>query len=373
MIRKYLIAILILLLVGGILGGTKVLQIQTLIAAGKAYAPPPESVSTAIAESQQWQATLSAIASVAAVQGVIVTPDIPGTIKEISFEAGAVVNQNDVLVRLDTSSEEAQLKAILAQVDLAKLNLDRARSLRQQQMISQAELDTAEATLKQNEANAQGIRATIEKKIIRAPFAGELGIRQVNLGQYLENGKPVVSLQALAPVYVNFALPQQELPKLKVGMAVRVTVDAYPERKFEGKLTAINPDLNASTRSVGLQATFENPEKLLRPGMFARAEVVLPEAQNVVVVPATSLLSAPYGDSVYLVEPATNGSGGLVVRQQFIRTGRTRGDFVTVDTGLKAGQKVVRAGAFKLRNGMSVVENNDLKPESKNAPQPADS
>jgi membrane fusion protein (multidrug efflux system) len=373
MIRKYLLAIVIVALVVGTLGGTKVLQIQALIAAGKAYVPPPESVSTAVAESQQWQATLSAIASVTAVQGVIVTPDIPGTVKEISFESGAMVNRNDVLVRLDTSAEEAQLKAILAQVDLAKVNLERVRSLRQQQMISQAELDTAEATLKQNEANADAVRATIEKKIIRAPFAGKLGIRQVNLGQYLENGKPVVSLQSLDPVYVNFSMPQQELPKLKVGMAVHVTVDAYPERRFEGKLSAINPDLNASTRSVGLQATFDNPEKLLRPGMFARAEVVLPEAQDVVVIPSTSLLSATYGDSVFIVEPATNGTGGLIVRQKFVRPGKARGDFISVDSGLKAGEKVVSAGAFKLRNGMTVVENNDLKPESRSAPQPTDS
>lgn len=373
MIRKYLVAVLILAVVAGTLAGTKVLQIQTLIAAGKAQVAPPESVSTAVAEQQQWQTTLSAIASVAAVQGVTVTADIPGTVKEITFESGATVNKDDVLVRLDTSSEEAQLKSIEAQVHLAKVTLERVRNLRKLEMVSQAEQDTAEAALKQSEANAAVVQATIQKKIIRAPFAGQLGIRQANLGQYLENGKPIVSLQSLDPVYVNFSLPQQELPKLKTGMAVRVTIDAYPDHPFLGELTAINPDLNASTRSVTLQATFANKDKLLRPGMFARAAVVLPEEKSVVVIPATSILRAPYGDSIYIVEPATNGAGGLVVRQQPIRTGRMRGNLISVEVGIKAGEKVVSAGAFKLRTGMAVVENNDLKPESKNSLQPADS
>jgi membrane fusion protein (multidrug efflux system) len=276
-------------------------------------------------------------------------------------------------VRLDTSSEEAQLKSIEAQVHLANLTLDRVRNLRKQEMISQAELDTAEAALKQSEANAAVVQATIEKKIIRAPFAGQLGIRQANLGQYLENGKPIVSLQSLAPVYLNFSLPQQELPKLKTGMVVKATIDAYPDRQFQGELTAINPDLNASTRSVGLQATFKNAGKLLRPGMFARAAVVLPEEQTVVVIPSTSVLRAPYGDSVYIVEPATNGTAELVVRQQPIRTGKMLGNLISVEAGVKAGEKIVSAGAFKLRTGMTVIENNDLKPESKNTPQPADS
>jgi len=373
MIRRYFIAILILAAVAGALAGTKVLQIQTLIAAGKSQVTPPESVSTAVAEKQQWQVTLSAIASVTAVQGVTVTADIPGTVKVIAFESGAAVNKDDVLVRLDTSSEEAQLKAIQAQVHLAKVSLERVQNLRKQDMISQAEEDTAVATLNQSEANAAVVQATIEKKIIRAPFAGKLGIRQVNLGQYLENGKPVVSLQSLDPVYVNFSLPQQELPRIKTGMPVRVKVDSYPNVKFEGQLTAINPDLNPSTRSVGLQATFANTEQLLRPGMFARAEVLLPEEQNVVVIPLTSLLRAAYGDSVFIVEPATNGSGGLVVRQQPVRTGRARETTISVESGLKAGEKVVRAGAFKLRTGMEVQEYNDLDPEPKNASQPADS
>jgi membrane fusion protein, multidrug efflux system len=239
-------------------------------------------------------------------------------------------------------------------------------------MVPQSELDTTEASLKQVQAQADTIRAAIAKKTIRAPFAGRLGIRQVNLGQYLDIGKPIVSLQALSPIYVDFSLPQQELSRLKPDVAVRVTTDAYPDREFEGRITATNPDLDATTRSIGLQATIENRDQQLRPGMFARVEVLLPESQDVLMIPATSVLSAPYGDSVYLVEPgpARDDSPTLVVRQQLIRTGRTRGDFVSVQSGLKAGDRVVSSGLFKLRNGMAVQENNALAPASAEKPVP---
>src|ERR1051325_1240425 len=318
MIRKVAIAIVIVLLVVGALAGIKVSQIRKLQAGGKSFAPMPESVSSAVAREENWQGTLTAIGSISAGQGVTVTPDLPGMVREIAFESGAVVSKGDLVVRLDTSSEEAQLRAVKAQVDLARINAERERKLRGENMVSQSELDTAEATLKQNQANADAIRTTIAKKTIRAPFAGRLGIRQVNLGQYLEAGKPIVSLQSLTPVYSDFALPQQELARLKTGMTVRVTTDTYPDRQFEGKLSAINPELDQSTRSVGLQATFENQEQLLRPGMFARVEVLLPDQQKVRATPATSVLSAPYGESVYVIETASGpGKTGLTVRQQF--------------------------------------------------------
>ena len=376
MIRKILLAVTIVILVLGGLAGVKALQIKKLIDSGKDYAPPPESVSSAVVREDKWQGTLTAIGSIAAVQGVTVTPEIPGLIREINFESGAVVAKGDVLVRLNTSLEEAQLRALEAQEELAKLNLNRERTLRDQKMVSQAELDAAESTLKQTQGNADAVRATIQKKTIRAPFAGRLGIRLVNLGQYLDIGKPIVSLQSLTPVYADFSLPQQELARLKTGMIVRVTTDTYPGRKFDGKLTAINPDLDQSTRSVGLQATFANPDQLLRPGMFARAEVLLPEEQALLVIPATSVLSAPYGDSVYVIESKPGkdqAKSQLVVRQQFIRTGEARGDFVSVQSGLKLGERIASAGIFKLRNGMSVIESNELAPKSELAPRPSDS
>ena len=372
---KIVIAVVIVLGVVGGLAGVKTLQIQKMIAGGKAFAPPPESVSTAVAREEKWQVSLTAIGSITAVQGVTVTPDIPGTVREIAFESGAVVAKGDLLVRLDTSSEEAQLRAIEAQVDLARINLDRAQNLRKDNMVSQSEVDNAEATVKQNQASADNIRATIAKKTIRAPFAGRLGIRQANLGQYLDTGKPIVSLQSLSPVYADFSLTQQELARLNTGMKVRVATDAYLDKPFEGRLSAINPDLDQATRSVRLQATFENADQLLRPGMFVRVEVLLPEEQNALVIPATSVLSAPYGDSVYVIEEKA-GEGGkpaLSVRQQFIRTGRARGDSVTVESGLKPGERIASSGVFKLRNGMAVVENNNLTPKNDQAPRPADS
>ncbi len=370
------IGILVVLVVFGALAGVKTLQIKKLIENGKAFVPPPESVSSAVVREDKWQGSLTAIGSVAAVQGVTITPELPGLVREVAFDSGAVVRKDDLLVRLDTTAEEAQLRALEAQADLARINVERERTLRSQNLVSQAELDTAEATLKQTTANADAVRATIEKKTIRAPFAGRLGLRQVNLGQYLDAGKPIVVLQSLEPVYVEFSLPQQELAQLKTGMRVGITTDAYPGRHFEGKLTAITPNLDQSTRSVGLQATLENPDHLLRPGMFARVAVFLSQEQEVLVIPATAVLSAPYGDSVYVIEPhsGTNGApSGLVVRQQFVRVGPPHGDFLSVKSGLKPGERIVSSGIFKLRNGMAVVENNEIVPKSDLAPRPSDS
>jgi membrane fusion protein (multidrug efflux system) len=373
--KKVIIGIAIVLLVGGGLGGIKVFQIKTLIAAAKKYSPAPETVASAVVREEKWQGILTAIGSVTAVQGVTITPELAGTIREINFESGANVAKGDVLVKLDTSSEEAQLRSLEAQVQWAKVTLDRQSSLRTNQLVSASDYDSAEAAWKQAVANADAVRAIIEKKTLRAPFAGQLGIRQVNLGQYLDAGKPIVSLQSLTPVYGDFSLPQQELGKLKPGMQVRITMDTYPDRKFEGKLLALNPDLDQATRSVALRATFDNPDQALRPGMFAKVGVLLPEEKSVLVVPATAVLSQPYGDTVYVIEPAPEKIGekpGLVVRQQLVKTGETRGDLITITTGLKPGEHVVSAGGLKLRNGMAVTENNDLVPKSEKSPNPPD-
>jgi membrane fusion protein, multidrug efflux system len=374
---KIAIALFIVVLSAGVLAAVKVKQIGTLMSMD--FSPAPEAVSSAIAEEKQWQETLNAIGSITSVQGVSVTTEMPGTIVEIAFESGATVNKGDLLIRLDTSTEAAQLRAIEAQVELSRINAGRERDLRKENMVSQSELDAAEATLKGNLANADNIRAIIEKKTLRAPFSGRLGIRQVNLGQYLEAGKPIASLQSLSPIHADFSLPQQELARLTNGMKVRVTTDAYPAQRFEGVLTAINPDLDAATRSVGLQATFENAQQLLRPGMFMRVEVLLPEHRKVLSIPATAVLSAPYGDSVFVIQANTNKDAkgsikpGLVVRQQFVRTGQARGDFLSVESGLKAGEKIASAGVFKLRNAMFVIENNDVAPKPSETPNPPDS
>jgi membrane fusion protein, multidrug efflux system len=374
MMRKIIAAVALVLLVAGALVGIKALQIKTLAAAAKSFAPPPEAVAVATVHQEQWQGTLTAIGSITAVQGVTITPEIAGIVAEISFESGAVVAKGDLMVRLDTSSEEAQLRAVEAQLDLARLNLEREKSLRKENMVSQADLDTADATMKQTQANADTIRATIAKKTIRAPFAGRLGIRQVNLGQFVDVGKPIVWLQTVNPVYADFALPQQEMAQLTNGLPARLQIDAYPDRPFKGVLTAVNPGLDQVTRSVGLRATFENPDQLLRPGMFVRVELLLPEHQDVLVVPATSVQRAPSGDSVYVVEAdGAEGKGGLKVRQQLVKLGQERGDFISIQTGLNKGDRVVSAGQFKLRTGMAVVEENSVVPKAAEAPRPSDS
>ena len=368
---KILTGLLLVLVLGGGLALIKKSQFQTLGDTMKLMVPPPETVASAIATDDQWPDVLPAIGTVNPMQGINLMAEIPGPLREILFDSGAEVAAGDLIVKLDTSSEEAQLRAAEAQSAWAKVTAEHLRQLRTDQAVAQSELDQAEATLKQNAANADTIRATLGKKNIRAPFAGRLGIWQVSLGQFLETGKPLVSLISLTPLFVDFSLPQQELSRLATGLKVRVTADAYPDKIFEGELAAINPDLNAATRSVGLRAKFANAEKLLRPGMFVRVEVLMPQAKKVLAIPATAVLSAPSGDSVFVILPSSEKGGtNLVVQQKFIRTGATHGDFIAVENGLQAGDKVVTAGVFKLRNGMGVVENNELAPKPSLTPTP---
>ncbi|MCX7867352.1 efflux RND transporter periplasmic adaptor subunit [Limisphaera sp. VF-2] len=365
------IALGIWLVMAAGLAGLKVWQIRTMIAHAQAQPPPAEYVSVFVVRQESWPRLLTAVGSVTPVRGVKVTAELPGVVREIAFEPGTEVEAGALLVRLDTTTEEAELREAEARVDLARLNVQRLRALRESQTVSQAELDEAEAALKQAEARAEAIRSTIAKKTLRAPFAGLLGIREVHLGQYLQAGQPVVSLQALDPVHIEFALPQQTLGQLRPGLEVEVTSDAYPDRVFRATLTAMDPEVDTATRTVRVQATVANKDRALRPGMYVRAAVVLPEADLVTMIPSTAVLSAPYGDSVFVVEPATNGlSGGFLVRQQFIKLGRRRGDFVSVTAGVQPGQQVVSAGVFKLRNGMRVSVTDLPTPEPQLEPRP---
>jgi membrane fusion protein (multidrug efflux system) len=360
--KKIFSAVVIVVAVVAVLAAPKVLQIRKMISFGATFVPPPDAISSAVATEEKWQDTLTAVGSIDPQNGVTLAAEVPGTVKEIFVADGSEVTNGELLVRLDTSTEEAQLRSAEAQTELSRLNAERTRSLRKDNTVSQSELDTAEAALQQNAANTDVIRATIEKKTIRAPFAGRLGIWQVNVGASVDARRPLISLQSLTPVYADFSMPQQNLAQLKTGQAAQVTCDAYPGQKFDGTLTAINPDLDAATRSVPLRATFENADKLLRPGMFVRVEVVLPQAQPVLTIPATAVLSAPFGDSVFVIEQSTNSADLLVVRQQIIRTGQSHGDSVSVLEGLKAGDRVASTGLFKLRNGSPVTVNNDIVP-----------
>jgi membrane fusion protein (multidrug efflux system) len=370
MMRNLLVGLVIVLVIAGALAAVKTIQVRTMMASAALFAPPPETIATAVAHEETWADTLTAVGSVSAAQGVIVAPEIAGTVSEIDFESGASVKQGDLLLRLDTSTEEAQLRAAEAQAALAKVTAERERKLIADKTASQSELDQAEATWKQADANVDNIQATIQKKTIRAPFAGKLGIRLVNLGEQLDVGKGIVSLQSLAPVYVDFSLPQEQFAQLQTGLEVRAVSDAYPTNVFEGEISAINPDLDVTTRSVRVRAKFANVDERLRAGMFARVTVILPQQTPVLVIPATALLSAPYGDSVFIVAPDKK-STNLVVQQAFIRTGRSHGDFVSVESGLTNGDRVATAGIFKLRNGMAVHVNNNPEATPKASENPA--
>ncbi len=371
---KILIGLLVVLVLGGGLAAVKTMQIKAMIAAGANFTPPPETIASAVVAEDSWPDVLPSVGTVTAEHGINLMVEIAGPVRERLFESGAEVAAGDLIVKLDTSSEDAQLRAAEAQAALAKVTADRLRLLRADKTIAQSDLDQAEATLLQTTASVENLRAVIAKKNIRAPFAGRLGIWQANLGQFLEAGKPLVSLTALSPLFVDFSLPQQELSRLATAQTVRVTSDAYPDKHFEGEIQAINPDLNAATRSVGIRAKFANADKLLRPGMFVRVEVIMPEAKKVLSIPATAILSAPSGDSVFVItQPPEKGGTNLVVQQKFIRTGAAHGDFIAVETGLKLGDHVVTAGIFKLRNGMTVLENNDVAPKPSLTPTPPNS
>lgn len=367
---KILITVLLL---GGIiafLGGAKTLQFGAMMAQAEKVAPPPEAVATAVVAPREWQPELNAVGSLSPVQGVMIKAELSGVVREVGFENGATVKKGDLLVRLDTDLEEAQLQSAEAQAGLARLDFERAKRLKTDKTIAQAELDTVESRHKQADAAVAALRATISKKTITAPFSGRAGIRKVNVGQFVEVGNPIVPLQSVDPIYADFHLPQQRLADLRPDLAVNLQTDAFEGRTFSGKLSAINTEVDEATRNVHLQATIPNPDGLLRPGMFVRTAVLLPGKKDLLTIPATSVLYAPYGNSVYAIEAGPNG--GKVVRQRFVRLGPSIGDFVAVVEGLKEGEEIVAAGAFKLRGGMAVSVNNTIAPPSSVHPKPDD-
>jgi len=370
------------LAIGGLLAlvvllvGIKGLQISKMMAAAKAMTPPPQAVSSAEVREENWAPVLSAIGSVSAVQGAIIAAELGGVVSDIKFENGGVAKKGDVIMKLDASQEEALLRSAEAEAELARTDLERAQGLAAQKVVSKAELDAAESKFRRLTAIVDQMRSNIRKKTLVAPFDGHVGIRQVNVGQMINAGQQVVALTSLDPVYVDFALPQQHLAQLSQGLEVRVRSDAVPDRVFPGKLTAVNSMVDIATRNVSVQATLDNPDHLLRPGMFAKAEVVLPEKSPALVIPGSAVSYAPFGDSVFVIEKKKDEKTGKetqVIRQQFVRIGEARGDFVSVTEGLKAGETVVGTGVFKLRNGMAVTINNDLAPKPQVNPTPVDS
>jgi membrane fusion protein (multidrug efflux system) len=363
-VRYVLPIVAVILLVAGLVA-VKAKQIGMLIKSGQAaqvQGPPPEVVSSGIAKADSWENTLSAVGSVEAVKGVTVSNDAPGVVTAIKFESGATVKQGDVLVQLDASVEAAQLASATTRRTLAASTLKRNQGLVAAGTLPAASLENDEAALHSAEADVAALQAQIARKIVRAPFAGKLGIRSVNLGQYLSPGTALTTLSVTDSEYVDFTLPQQRLGEVAVGTPVRFDL-GEGEGTIDGTVAAIDPGIDPVTRSIKLRATAQKSGKL-RPGMFVNVAVVLPTKRSVVAVPATAVLHAPYGNSVYVIEdkPGPDGQPAKFVRQQFVRTGEARGDFVSVLDGLKGGEEVVVAGAFKLRNGARVTINNDVKP-----------
>jgi len=361
----------------GALGFVKFKQIQTAIAQGAAFQPPPEAVTTLVVAQETWPATLDAIGTVAAVQGVTVSADLPGTVDRIGFDSGRAVREGEVLVELDTRQERAQLAAVEAERELARLNFERMRGLLNERVISQAEYDQATAQQKQTEARVGEIHAAIERKTIRAPFTGILGIRQVNLGQYLAGGAPIVSLQSLNPIYANFGVPQQDAGKVRIGGTVRITandVTGIAGIEFRGRVTAIDSTVSEATRNIQVQATLANPDGTLRPGMFVQTQLTTGAGRSIIALPGSAISYAPYGDSVFVVTDLKdpNGHAYRGVRQQFVKLGGGRGDQVAIVAGVHSGDEIVTSGVFKLRNGAAVQVNNTIQPGNNPAPTPED-
>ncbi|MEM9160284.1 MAG: efflux RND transporter periplasmic adaptor subunit [Verrucomicrobiota bacterium] len=343
---------------------------------GPQFAPPPpfqlppESVTSAVAEEMVWENAISAVGTLSAFQGATISAEVPGTISTFHFESGQEVEKGDLLFELDTSTERAQLESAQATADLAEVNLKRARELRASRSIAESELDSAEARAKEVKAAMSQIRANLEKKVIRAPFSGRLGIRQVDVGEYLNPGSPVVSLQAVDPIYVDFSLPQQQLSKVANGYELRVSIDTYSDREFVGEVEAIDPDLNLANRMFRVRGALSNADGALKPGMFAGVDVVQPESSTVVAVPGTAVKYEAYGDTIFVIK---DGEGSKIVEQRFVTLGRTFGDFIAVTEGISIGEEVVTAGAFKLFNGRSVVTNNESALAVSLDPKPEDS
>ncbi|HXJ67540.1 MAG TPA: efflux RND transporter periplasmic adaptor subunit [Verrucomicrobiae bacterium] len=362
-------------LVVAILGFVKYRQISAAIAANKSFAPPPEAVTTVVAQQVEWSNTLDAVGSIAPVQGVTLSADLPGVVAKVAFNSGARVAEGQVLVQLDTRQEQAQLASAQAQLDLAKVNLDRAQKLFDQKAIAQSDFDLANAQYKSAEAAVGQAQASIDRKTIRAPFAGVTGIRQVNLGQYVNSGDAIVTLQAMDAVFMNFSVPQQDFRALTLGSTVDATVEGSKDSVFHGKVTAIDPVVNDATRNVSVQATFPNLRGELKPGMYATVRVVVGEGQPIVSLPSSAINYAPYGNSVFILEDMKGPDGKTYrgVRQQFVKLGRAMGDQVAILGGVKAGDEVATSGVFKLRPNAAVKVNNTVMPSDSTAPKPADS
>jgi membrane fusion protein (multidrug efflux system) len=368
MIKPLVIMILaVAVVLGGIFGWQAFIgsMIKKSMRAG---ASAPVTVSTVTATATKWQAQMQAVGTLRAVRGADLSAQASGVVDDIEFDSGNEVPAGKVLLRLKPNDDFAKLQQLEAAAELAAQTYKRDQEQFAAQAISQATLDTDVSTLKSARAQVAAQQALIEEKIVKAPFAGRLGIRQVDLGQYLSAGAPVVTLQALDPILIDFYLPQQVLKRIKVGDAVAATVDTYPGVRFSGVIEAINSKVDNASRNIQVRASFHNPDRRLVPGMFATVAVDAGDALSRITLPQTTITYNPYGNTVYVVQHA--GGGKDTVQQRFVTLGDTRGDQVAVESGVKEGEVVVSAGQMKLRNGSPVVINNSVQPTDEANPMP---
>jgi membrane fusion protein (multidrug efflux system) len=376
--KVWLVSIVGILVVIVSLVGVKAGQIGAMMQAGASFVPPPESVTSAKVQASVWQSRRSGIGTLVAVHDAVLGAELPGLIREVSFTSGSEVKRGAVMIKLDTTNEEAQLAAAKADMELALANLARARTLRKGQANTPADLETAEARAKQAQATVANIAATIVKKTIRAPFDGRVAIKQVERGQVVSPGTAVATLQSVDPIYAEFQLPQQALADLKVGQETTMSIDSFPGRVWKGAISTLNSQVDRATRNIRVRATFANKDGLLRPGLFTKVEVNAADQRDVLVIPTTSVVYAPYGDTVFVLDKPKDvaadkqGPPALEAQPRFVRLGERRGDLVAIVSGLKVGETVVSNGAFKLRKGARVVLNNDLAPPVELDPKPTD-
>ena len=363
----------ILFLVG--IGGWKAMQISQAIAMGKSFKMPPDAITSLKVSKETVAPVLETVGSLSSPQGVMLSADLPGIVTTISFESGSHATNGQLLVQLDTRQEEAQLRTAKAKLDLARQNLDRAKDLSAKRVIAQSAYDETKSQYDAAVASVDETQAMIDRKTIRAPFEGFIGIRQINAGQYVKSGDPIVQLESLDPIYVNFALPQQNLAHLRVGQAVQLQADGMPDKVFKGSINAINSAVDTTTRNIQIQATIPNPDHVLRSGMFAGVQVVLPSRESVVMVPATAVQFAPYGDSVFVIKTLKDPQGKefLGVQEVVVTLGKTRGDQIEIVKGLNQGDEIATSGIFKLHEGGAVKVENSVQPGNNPAPKPTDS
>ena len=375
MTKRLILTLVAMAAIVGGLGLVKFRQVEAAIAQGASFKMPPTAVTTVVAKRETWPSTLTVIGTAAAIQGVTVSADLPGTIDKIHFQSGQSVHEGDVLVELDIRQEKAQLANLEAQRDLAGINYGRAQELVKAGVISHSEWDNANAQQKATQAQVGDIKAAIARKTIHAPFTGVLGIRQVSLGQYLAAGQAIVSLQSVDPIYVNFGVPQQQTGEMRPGRPIRVTNGDLPGMAFTGKITALDSIVNEQTRNIQVQATLPNKGNKLRPGMFVQVETAVGQPREVVPLPASAINYAPYGDSVYVVTEMKDAKGNSYrgVRQQVVKIEGSRGDQVAITSGVNPGDEIVSSGVFRLRNGASVLVNNTVKPDNNPNPTPDES